>query len=425
MVFAVVSLITLVLVIVIGFFTKKNMGIIAIAAALILGRIGGLADNNVISSYPLSLFINLSGIFFFFSIAECNGVLQLMAKKVIIKLPKSQRLYPIFVFIISALLTLLDTGGMAIYSFAPMITMSIGAFLGVNTLMVGIITIFGTCIGVFSPIGMVGIAIRDMAAGSGYENVSLPILGCAAIGFTVMMLLVYIVFGGFRKKKLAEDGTNISGMDLTTEKFDRNQKLILAMIVVLIVVVMVWGLNPGLAAYLCGCILLLLNAADEKEVFKRIPWGQILMITGFGTLMGVTSALGGVDLLAQGFSHIANRYTAAPVMGFTSSIMSLFSFALAGPIPALIPTVGTVSAAVGGAVKEIEMISSICIGGFGASISPFSLGGAIILSAYMQIEKPDAKGRAKITNKLLICALLSSLILAVISGTGIYGIFSN
>ena len=416
------SLIVLILVIVIGFLSKKNMGVIALAAALIIGHIGGLNDNQIIAGFPLSLFINISGIFFFFSIAECNGVIQLLAQKVISRLPKSRRLYPIFVFIVIAILSLLDTGSMAIYTFTPMITMSIAIGLGVNPLMVGLITIFAACIGNFSPIGMAGIAMAGIAAGSGYTNVTIPMLCCGVVTFAILSAIVYVAFGGFKKQgtgEVLDVSTNVS-----TQPFNRNQKIILGMIVVLIFGVMILGVNPGLSAYLCGAILLIMNVADEKEVFQRTPWGLIIMIVGFGTLMGVTSALGGVTLLAQFLSSISNRYIAAPILSFTSSVMSIFSFALAGPIPTLIPTVATISEAVGGAAKEIEMVAGICIGGFAASVSPLSLGGAILISAYNQIKNPDKKETNKVFNTLLVTAILGSLIAAVISGTGIYGLFT-
>lgn len=57
---AVLSLIFLVLVLVLGFWKKVNMGYLAMGAALILGRIGGVADKAIVSSFNTSLFVMLS-----------------------------------------------------------------------------------------------------------------------------------------------------------------------------------------------------------------------------------------------------------------------------------------------------------------------------------------------------------------------------
>ena len=70
---AVLSLIFLVLVLVLGFWKKVNMGYLAMGAALILGRIGGVADKAIISSFNTSLFVSLIGPAFLFSMAVNNG----------------------------------------------------------------------------------------------------------------------------------------------------------------------------------------------------------------------------------------------------------------------------------------------------------------------------------------------------------------
>ena len=58
---AALSLIFLLLVLIIGFVKKVNMGYLAMGAALILGRIGGVADKTIIASFNTSLFVSLIG----------------------------------------------------------------------------------------------------------------------------------------------------------------------------------------------------------------------------------------------------------------------------------------------------------------------------------------------------------------------------
>ena len=64
---AALSLVFLLLVLVIGFVKKVNMGYLAMGAALILGRIGGVADKAIIASFNTSLFVSLIGPAFLFS----------------------------------------------------------------------------------------------------------------------------------------------------------------------------------------------------------------------------------------------------------------------------------------------------------------------------------------------------------------------
>ncbi len=58
----------------------------------------------------------------------------------------------------------------------------------------------------------------------------------------------------------------------------------------------VWRVNPGLAAFAAGVLLILAAAADEKDVISRIPFDVIFMVTGVTMLIGVLEATGGMDL---------------------------------------------------------------------------------------------------------------------------------
>lgn len=77
---AVISLLSLIFVIALGVYTKKNIGIISLAMAIVLGMIGGLPSKDVITGFPTSLFLNLFGMFFFFAIVQKNGSLELLSK---------------------------------------------------------------------------------------------------------------------------------------------------------------------------------------------------------------------------------------------------------------------------------------------------------------------------------------------------------
>ena len=95
---ALLSLIFLFLAIVIGFTTRINTGIVAIGLALILGKISGITEAEIIKGFNYSLFITLTGVTFLFSIAQTNGTLDLLARKVIALCGKRSYIIPIAVF---------------------------------------------------------------------------------------------------------------------------------------------------------------------------------------------------------------------------------------------------------------------------------------------------------------------------------------
>lgn len=79
--YAAISLVTLVVVILLGFFRKVNVGLLAILAAALLGSALGLSDSTIINGFSASLFINLLGVSFLCSAAISNGALETVSKK--------------------------------------------------------------------------------------------------------------------------------------------------------------------------------------------------------------------------------------------------------------------------------------------------------------------------------------------------------
>ena len=78
---ALISLIVLVAVILIGFFRKVNVGLVAILAVTIFGTCIGQSDSKTIGGFSASLFIMLLGVSFLCSVGITNGSLELMSKK--------------------------------------------------------------------------------------------------------------------------------------------------------------------------------------------------------------------------------------------------------------------------------------------------------------------------------------------------------
>ena len=78
---ALIALIVLIAVIAIGFVLKKNVGLIAMLAAAVLGVAIGQDDSTTIAGFSASTFVMLLGVSLLCTVATGNGTLELMAKK--------------------------------------------------------------------------------------------------------------------------------------------------------------------------------------------------------------------------------------------------------------------------------------------------------------------------------------------------------
>ena len=79
---ALISLGSLAAAIFLGFFRKMNTGLVCIGFALLLGKLAGIPDKEIIGGFNYSLFLMLLGVTYLFGLAEWNGTLKLLTKKI-------------------------------------------------------------------------------------------------------------------------------------------------------------------------------------------------------------------------------------------------------------------------------------------------------------------------------------------------------
>ena len=87
------SLLVLIAVIVAAYITKLNIGLLALAVAILLSRFGGIKDSAMYGGINLNVFWTLIGIYFFGQCMTQSGTLSLFAKKLIAKLPVKPELW--------------------------------------------------------------------------------------------------------------------------------------------------------------------------------------------------------------------------------------------------------------------------------------------------------------------------------------------
>lgn len=330
------------------------------------------------------------------------------------------------VFLLSAIVCSFDPGGLTGYVVIPAIAMSIGYPMGYNPVLIGIITIFGTQATIITPFGVFGNIANNILTEYNYENLQSLIIANMTMMFFIGALLVYTVFKGWKLNENQSIDEMVEGDILGNDnKFNRNQMLTLVALVIMIAIIMLLKTHAGLTALFFSAVLLSFKVADEEAVFKGVPWATIILIVGMSTLLSVIELLGGMTLLANFLSSISNRWTAAPLIGMTSSIMSFFSLAMAGPVPTLMPTIESLNASIGNIFEPIELLSTIFVNGFTAAISPLSLGGAMVLAAYVTLFKPSVEERQKVFGLLFAVAIVFSIFAALLSNTGIYRILEG
>lgn len=415
--YALLSLVFLIGAIVLGFTRKINTGLVAIGLSLFLGVIGGIKENDIMGGFPTRLFVMLLGVMYFFSIAQENGTLELLAKKVVSLAGKRTNLIPIIVYVFSIILSGIGPGTIPVMSLMAVFTMALAAELKVSPLLLSAISIMGAAAGGISSIAPTGIIGITLAAEQGITGIEKSYFMNAMLGFTIYAAILYVVLKGYKMK--SETTLKLSEIP----KFNRNQVITLIGMGLLVIGVIVFKYNVGLLSFSIALVLSLFRVANEKKAIANIPWSTLILVTGVNVLMSIVIKLGGIDLLASTLASFMTDKTASAIISLTAGIMSWFSSASGVVMPTLIPTVGDLIAKVGGNLSGIELISAITNAANVAGTSPISTGGALALASYVQNAHVSEKEQQDLFIKMFAVAIGGVLAMTIIAGIGLYRIF--
>lgn len=410
--FATISLVFLVLTIAIGLKTKQNVGLIALMMAYILCLISGTPESDMIKNFNNGLFIMLFGVMILFGIAQVNGTMELIAKKIVALTGSRTKLIPFVIYLVSILISSVGPGALAGLILMSVFSMSLAKEMKVSPLLLGAMGFFGTNVGGVCPVAVNGIIIDTLAREAGQPPISASIMVHEFIVVTLTVVALYFYYGGHK--------INVASPFKFNElpAFNTMQKITLAGIALMVFCVFVFKTNVGLISILIATALLLFRMAETKEVLGTVGWNTIILITGFGVLMKIIIGLGGIALLAKTIGSFLTPFAAPGIVALIGSVMSLFSSVsgvvlptVATMIPDIIRTLGE------GNYKELA--TAMSVGAHISGISPFT-GGAIILSAYETILNESVQARELFYYGLMKIALVATVFAAIFSLLGVY-----
>ncbi len=411
-----VSLILLLAAIVIGFWRKANVGILCIGFSMILMIAYGLDSKEVIAGFSSSLFIQMVGITYLFSIINGNGTLELLAKKMVALVGKKRHLIPFVMYILGFIICAVGPGAIPSLAIVPVIAIPVAISAGVNPIMTAVIGDLGVMSGRMSPLTPESAVVRELMEAQGLKGNTIPIMIGMIITALVVAVLVYVYYKGWK----VDESVSVSEEKLA--KFNARQWLSLAGLLVLAIGALFFSWNVGLTGFLVGTVLVVLGDAQEKKAIAGIPWNVILMVMGVGILMNIISISGGIDIMVAGLEKVMGQHTAAMIMAIAAGIMSFFSSGLGVVFPTLIPTASGLASGLG--VSAVQLVTVIVIGGTVSGFTPISTTGALIMAGVAQQENADERfPQNRLFIELFAVSFIALGVLAIFALLGIYGLY--
>ncbi|MGL5440211.1 MAG: SLC13 family permease [Filifactoraceae bacterium] len=412
-----IALIVLFIVITIGFFKKMNVGLLAIAAAVLLGYISGeFKAKDIVGGFSSSLMMTLLGVTFLFSVIQTTGALEHLVQKIVRKTGSFTWFVPIVMYIVGFVVSAVGPGCVPALAVVAAIAIPLAKETGYNPIMLMLIGDSATYAGRFTAITPEGILITKIMKEQNISGVLTPMI-INATGVTIILSIIfYIFYKGYKVNK----AHNISKEAVAP--FKSSEYIALLGIIAMVACVVFLKMDVGLTSFLIAMILILLGVAQEKTSFAGIPWNTIILVVGVGVLMNLVIASGGIKILADWLSTIMTPKTAAGITGLTAGIMSWFSSTLGVVLPTLLPTVGLIVENVGGNVSAVEIVTAIGVTASFAGFSPASTVGALIMASCA--ADPDYKkiDQSKLFVELFAWSIFCVIFISIIALTGVFGI---
>ena len=414
---ALVSILFFLMVILLGAFRKTNVGVLAFGIGMIAVRVCSatgefsLTDTDLVKAVSTSTFVMLAGITLLFAVINSTGALELLAKKIVSLAKNHIWVIPVCVYAAGFIIAGVGPGAIPATAIIPGLSVSIAVQVGYHPVMLAVIGILGLCAGRMTPITPEAAIIQGAASSAGVEGVMLPILACQIILTIICSVIIFFVYRGHHVKTLPENVQMYNG-----EKFSVKQIISLLTIPALLILLIFFNVNTGIAAFFLAGILLVFGIADDGKCIKAIPWNTILMVLGVSAFLTIVKLTGGIDMMIDGLSAVMTSKTATPLMGISAGLLSTVSSALGVVYPTMMPMAKGIADTLGNGANAVAIMAAIGSGGSLAGLSPLSGGGAMILAALGANDPSFSKEKEnRVFMELLGVGFGSLLVIALVS----------
>lgn len=433
---AIMSIVALLIVVAISCVNEDlHVGFLAVAFGIIVGGIwGGVTGAKVLSYFPVSLFMILVGVTFFFGMAQTNGTMEKLTAYSIRACKGNTAIVPLIVFVLTTFVTTIGPGNIAGTALMAPMAMAIATRIGMPAFLMTLVVVGASNGAAFSPFAPTGIIsngiIAKMAPQLGLAADSLNGLAWkihfnSEVAQSVCNIGGFFLLGGWAWiKKQRGETLNIDELAPKPEPFDKHQALTLTLTAVLILAIVIPGLpgikgtlpkaltnlltNVGTVSFILAGILMLTGSGDSKKSIKVMPWGVIMMVCGVTVLIEVMDKAGGLNAFIKMIGAVSNPTSVNAWLALITGVISAYSSSSGVVMPMFLPMVPGLIKEIGGG-DPVALISSINIGAHLVDTSPLSTLGALCIAC-----AGDHEDKAVLFRNLLIWGLSMSVVGAVV-----------
>jgi di/tricarboxylate transporter len=385
--------------------SEINVGILALSLAWLVGvYAGGLGLNEVLSGFPVQLFLTLAGVTLLFTQAQLNGTLDRVAHAAVRVCRGNAGLIPVMFFGLAYLIASVGPGNVATAAMMAPMAMAVGGRAGIPPFLMAIMVGNGAQAGALSPFAPTGIIVTGLMTKIGLGGYELRTYLANLLAHALVAFGGYLLFGGWRL--FAARDSSAAETVAGKVEFTPAHVITLAGIGIVLIAVLFLGATIGMAAFTGAVALAVLRVADHEQAIKKMPWTPIVMVCGVSVLVALLEKTKGLDLFTELLASIATPGTVTGVVALVTGLISVYSSTSAVVLPAFLPTVPGLVARLGG--DAFGVATSMNVGAHLVDMSPLSTTGAMCLAGIA-----DPAQVRPTYNKLLAWGLSMTIIGAV------------
>jgi di/tricarboxylate transporter len=355
------------------------------------------------SGFPAELFLTLLGVSLLFTQTEVNGTLGKVAALAESLCRGRPFLIPPLFFLLALGLGTAGPGNIAVAGILAPLAMATAERAGIPPLLMALMVGHGAIASTLSPLTAGGIVADQNLAEMGLGGREWNVYAGNAIANAAAAGGGYLLLGGWKllfSKGIHTDSdmrvaSAAQANEYSSSRLGKGHWITLAVVAVVVAGVVSGKVHVGLAALAGAALLSLLQVADERAAFQKLPWSVIVMVCGVSLLSSLLDKTGGTARFAELIDRSSTPGTVTGLLAFVTGIVSIYSSTTGVVIPAFLPMVKELAAARPGS-DPFALAMSVLVGGNLVDMSPLSTIGALCVAG-----APAAVDRRVLSNQLL------------------------
>jgi len=377
--------------------------VLGLAFAWVLGLyVGTMSLNELLSGFPVQLFLTLAGVTMLFAQAQLNGTLDKLARNAARMCGGNVGLIPVMFFLLACGIGSLGPGNIATAAMLAPMAMPMAARAGIPFFLMAIMVGNGAQASALSPFAPTGIIVNGVMARIGLGGYEFYSYWTNLVAHALVAFGGYLLFGGWKLFSRSYEGP--SPADAAAAKFDRSNWITLGAIFCVVGAVVFAEANVGMAGFAAAVVLAAIGVADHEQAIRKMPWQVITMVCGVTVLISLLEKTGGLELFTGMLAGIATRETLTGVIAFVTAIISVYSSTSGVVLPAFLPMVPGLLGRVGG-TDMLALAASMNIAGHLVDMSPLSTTGAVCIASI-----PEGNDVKPIYNRMLAWGLSMTIV---------------